>query len=149
MALRRKSRGEVSNAASRSAGATNSASASSGSIRIWRGERQESKTDPCNREEGRVGTGTRSSGLRAAQTPQRHQVLHHDRWDNSVWEAGCRPVPDTLPRPALVRSAVTSDFLSIPIEIILDTLRIILYLLKHGKVKRRCRAGCSRAEQSP
>ena len=34
MALRRKSRGEVSNAASSNAGATNSANASSGSIRI-------------------------------------------------------------------------------------------------------------------
>ena len=48
MALRRKSRGEVSNAASSNAGATNSANASSGSISDLRGKWQEGET--CRHE---------------------------------------------------------------------------------------------------
>jgi hypothetical protein len=47
MALRRKSRGEVSNAASRSAGATNSASASSGSIRICGANGRKARPTPA------------------------------------------------------------------------------------------------------
>ena len=63
MTLRRNSWGEVSNAASSSAGATNSASARSGSIRIVGRERQERD---AGAGDGEAGTDTAHAGGRAA-----------------------------------------------------------------------------------
>src|SRR6516162_1619016 len=60
--------------------------------------------------------------------------------------AGKTKSPASRPAFCLPNS---SGFISMVVEIILDSAPIILYSLKYGKVKCRCRIGRARAGQSP